>query len=94
MFAQLCVEDLALDVKLKDMKYIQSQLRCVLADNNDFCDPFGLKLKRKFFLLISIHKCKSSFLPSFNIAQVNVPLRHLLKCKTSVYVFLGQRFGF
>ena len=49
MFAQLCVEDLALDVKLKDMKYIQSQLRCVLADNNDFCDPFGLKLKRKFF---------------------------------------------
>ena len=49
MFAQLCVEDLALDVKLKDMKYIQSQLRCVLADNNDFCDPFGLKLKRKLF---------------------------------------------
>ena len=55
MFAQLCVEDLALDVKLKDMKYIQSQLRCVLADNNDFCDPFGLKLKRKLILLI-IHK--------------------------------------
>ena len=51
MFAQLCVEDLAIDVKLKDKKYIQSQMRCVLGDNNDFCDPFGLKLKRKLILL-------------------------------------------
>merc|ERR1712061_358287 len=60
VFAQLCVEDLALDVKLKDKKYIQSQLRCVLADNNDFCDPFGLKLKRvapDIFKGRCIHPC-------------------------------------
>ena len=48
MYAQLCVEDLVIDQKLRDKKYIESQLKCVLADHNEFCDEFGLKLKSKY----------------------------------------------
>ena len=48
-FGQLCLEDIPVNEKLQDKKFIQKQLNCIMADHDDRCDQFGKQLKRKSF---------------------------------------------
>ena len=44
--AQLCLEDGAVNEKLRDQKFIERQLDCILAEHDQHCDQFGAQLKR------------------------------------------------
>ena len=44
---QLCLEDIPVNEKLQDKKFIRKQLNCIMARNDDRCDQFGKQLKRK-----------------------------------------------
>ena len=44
---QLCLEDIPVNEKLQDKKFIRKQLNCIMAHNDDRCDQFGKQLKRK-----------------------------------------------
>lgn len=43
---QLCLEDIPVNEKLQDKKFIRKQLNCIMAHNDDRCDQFGKQLKR------------------------------------------------
>eukprot|EP00093_Oithona_nana_P007937 07937.XXX_39809_40211_1 [CDS] Oithona nana genome sequencing. len=45
-YAQLCLEDGAVNEKLRDPRFIQRQLDCILAEHDQHCDQFGVQLKR------------------------------------------------
>ena len=40
-YAQLCLEDGAVNEKLRDQRFIQRQLDCILAEHDQHCDQFG-----------------------------------------------------
>ena len=46
-YAQLCLEDGAVNEKLRDQRFIQRQLDCILAEHDQHCDQFGAQLKSK-----------------------------------------------
>ena len=46
-YSQLCVEDIAVDSKLSDTDFVDQQLACVMADNDEPCDEFGVQIKSK-----------------------------------------------
>ena len=46
-YAQLCLEDGAVNEKLQDPRFIQRQLDCILAEHDQHCDQFGVQLKSK-----------------------------------------------
>ena len=58
--AQICLEDAVVNEKLRDQKFVQRQLDCILAPNDSRCDQFGLQLKSKFLYfsnILSILNC-------------------------------------
>ena len=89
MYAQLCVEDLVIDQKLRDKKYIESQLKCVLADHNEFCDEFGLKLKSKYFF--PVHSVENTAIYYHTEIFREINLCNDLLVKSLVYTEFFQK---
>ena len=52
-WAQLCLEDVAVNEKLHDQKFVQRQLDCIMSVNDEQCDQFGVQLKRKFIFVMT-----------------------------------------
>ena len=46
---QLCIEDLPVNEKLQDTKFVHKQLSCIMDEKDERCDQFGKQLKREFF---------------------------------------------
>ena len=68
---QLCLEDIPVNEKLQDKKFIRKQLNCIMAHNDDRCDQFGKQLKRKNITsnknILSAHVFTKPELSSFDI---------------------------
>ena len=50
---QLCIEDLPVNEKLQDTKFVHKQLSCIMDEKDERCDQFGKQLKREFFFVNS-----------------------------------------